>query len=416
MNTFSWIFIAAALFTLGLRLWLAGRQVAHLRSTREQVPEAFTGDITVETNRKAADYTAARVRLGRWELLYGTALMFVWTLGGGLRLLDDLWSGWRGHALLGGVAVMLSVFLISALVDLPWSAYETFSLEERFGFNKTTPATFVLDALKGGLLLVILGGPVALAALWFMQRSGALWWLYVWLLWQGFTLLLTWLYPAVIAPLFNRFRPLEEGDLRSRIEALLARCGFASKGVFVMDGSRRSAHGNAYFTGIGNHKRIVFFDTLMETLTGAEIEAVMAHELGHFRLRHVTKSLFLNAAMSFIALAALGWLAAQPWFYAGLGVRVPSNHAALLLFLLASPAFTFLFTPLLSARSRKHEYEADAYAAAHADAGDLTQALVKLYRENATSLNPDPVYSRFYDSHPPAVARISNLRKLADAR
>jgi STE24 endopeptidase len=292
---------------------------------------------------------------------------------------------------------------------LPFSLYHTFVIEERFGFNKTTPVTFIGDLAKQGLLMLLLGVPLTWAALWLMQGSGELWWLYLWLLWAGFSLLMFWAYPAVIAPLFNKFTPLDNEQLQQRIQALLDRCGFKSKGIFVMDGSRRSGHGNAYFTGMGRNKRIVFFDTLLETLEADEIEAVLAHELGHFKRRHVQKRIVIMMLMSLGGLALLGWLIQQTWFYQGLGVTQPSNHLALLLFLMVTPVFTLFLQPLASWFSRRHEFEADDYAASQSSAGYLIRALVKLYKENANTLTPDPLYSAFYDSHPPAPVRVAHL-------
>ena len=311
---------------------------------------------------------------------------------------------------------LLSAVLIMALLELPLSAYHSFVLEQRFGFNRMTPRLFLADAVKSGLLLLLLGAPLAWIALWLMERAEDLWWLYLWGVWIAFSLLLSWAYPAFIAPLFNRFSPLQDETLRQRIDALLAKCGFTSKGVFVMDGSRRSAHGNAYFTGLGNHKRIVFFDTLIGALAPDEIEAVLAHELGHFRLRHVSKRILALALSSLAGFALLGWLIDKPWFYAGLGVPRPSYHAALTLFMLVAPVFGFFLRPVAAYVSRRHEFQADAYAARHSDPAALSRALVKLYEENATTLTPDPVYSAFYDSHPPAPVRVARLSDKINAQ
>ena len=341
--------------------------------------------------------------------MYSSLLLLGWTLGGGLQWLDSLWqqSGW--DSIPTGVALMISAFVIMAVLDLPFSLYHTFVTEERFGFNKTTLGTYIGDMLKQGLLMLILGVPLAWAALWLMQESGRLWWLYLWLLWAGFSLLMLWAYPAVIAPLFNKFTLLEDEQLQQRIQTLLDRCGFKSKGIYVMDGSRRSGHGNAYFTGMGQNKRIVFFDTLLETLEPDEIEAVLAHELGHFKRRHVQKRIVTMMLTSLAGLALLGWLIDQPWFYQGLGVNHGSNALALLLFLMVSPVFTLFLQPLSSWFSRKHEFEADDYAARQSSAADLIRALVKMYKENASTLTPDPLYSAFYDSHPPAPVRVAHL-------
>ncbi len=409
MNTFSWIFICALAVSLVLKLWLAQRQIRAVSTHREHVPDAFADNITLDAHRKAADYTLANTRLGRMELVWGSLLLLGWTLGGGLQWLAELWQGMGWNPVPTGVALMISAFIIMAALDLPFSLYHTFVLEERFGFNKTTVAIWIGDMLKQTLLMLVLGVPLAWAALWLMEKSGSLWWLWLWLLWTGFSLLMLWAYPAVIAPLFNKFTLLEDDKLQQRIQSLLDRCGFKSKGIYVMDGSRRSGHGNAYFTGMGRNKRIVFFDTLLETLDVDEIEAVLAHELGHFKRKHVQKRIFTMMLMSLAGLALLGWLIQQAWFYQGLGVQIQSSALALLLFMMVSPVFTIVMQPLSSWFSRKHEFEADDYAAKQADAGDLIHALVKMYKENASTLTPDPLYSAFYDSHPPAPVRVAHL-------
>ncbi|CAN5320660.1 M48 family metallopeptidase [soil metagenome] len=412
MNLLSWLFSAFLIIGTLLRWWLGSRQIRTVAAHRDRVPAPFADTISVDEHRKAADYTISRVRVGAVESIYDAALLALWTFGGGLALVDRGWRAFEIGALATGTGMMLTVMLVMGLLALPFSAYRTFVIEERFGFNKTTPALFLTDLLKSTLLLVVLGGPLALAILWIMRSAGDFWWLYAWLVWTGFTLTLTWAFPAFIAPMFNRFLPLDDEALRARIEALLERCGFRSNGIFVMDGSRRSAHGNAYFTGVGNQKRIVFFDTLMDSLEHGEIEAVLAHELGHFRLRHVRKRLVLGLILSFVGFALLGWLETQAWFYSGLGIDIPSHHAALMLFLLAVPVFLFPLTPLGAWLSRHHEFEADAYAADQSDARALVAALVKLYRDNASTLTPDPVHSGFYDSHPPAHRRIARLHEL----
>jgi len=394
---------------------LARRQIAHVRARRERVPPAFEGEIPLAAHRKAADYTVARARLGRWDDLYGAALLLAWTLGGGLAALDRAWRAVFATELYAGTAFLLSLLLIGGLLELPFTLARTFGIERRFGFNRTTPALFVSDLLKQTLLALVIGTPLILAALALMQAAGAFWWLYVWLLWSGFSLLMVWAYPTLIAPLFNRFQPLTREDLRRRLEDLLARTGFRSEGIYVVDSSRRTTHGNAYFTGFGRAKRIVFFDNLLETLAEPEVEAVVAHELGHFKLRHIAKRMGLMLGLSLAALALLGWLAGEPWFYHALGVPRPSNHAALALFLLVGPVFGFFLTPLLARGSRRHEHEADDFAAAQSDAGALVRALVKLYRDNAATLTPDPLHSAFYDSHPPAPARIARLRRHVEA-
>lgn len=412
MHAFTYAFLAFLALGLAVRSWLNFRQVRHVQDHRDAVPEAFAGAVTPEEHRKAADYTVAKARLGRWDMVLGAVVLLAFTLGGGIDAIDALWRGASLPPYVLGAAVVITVMLASALIDLPLSIYSTFVLEERFGFNRSTPALFIADLFKGLLLALLLGGPLLLLTLWFMDATGSWWWLWVWALWTGFSLLLTWAYPTFIAPLFNTFSPLEDVALRERIEKLLDRCGFRSSGIFVMDGSKRSAHGNAYFTGVGRSKRIVFFDTLMKDLAPEEIEAVLAHELGHFKRKHVTKRLIVSAAMSLAALALLGWLIDKPWFYNALGISTPSDHAALLIFLLVLPAFTWPLTPLGAIFSRRHEFEADEFAAENAKASALESALVCLYRENASTLTPDPVHSAFYDSHPPAPVRISRLREL----
>ncbi len=409
MNGFTVVFLLALGLMLTTQWWLARRQLRHVGVHRGEVPSDFAGRVTLAAHQRAADYTLARTRLGQWENLYGAALLLVWTLGGGLDLLDRLWAMAGLSPLLTGVGTLLSAFLLIGLLELPFSVYRTFHLEQRFGFNHTTPQLFVADLFKQTLLLTLLGAPFAALVLWLMGSAGSAWWFYTWLAWMSFSLLLLWAYPAFIAPLFNKFVPLDDDELRARIERLLDRCGFAASGVFVMDGSRRSAHGNAYFTGLGRNKRIVFFDTLLKGLNGDEVEAVLAHELGHFRRHHVRHRLLISAAFSLGGLALLGGLMHQPWFYHGLGVQQPSLHMALLLFLLVTPVFTFFLQPLLAARMRRHEFEADEFAAKQTDAAHLVRALVKLYEENASTLTPDPLYSAFHDSHPPAPVRVAHL-------
>lgn len=409
MHAFTLIFPCALGAGLALQLWLYRRHARHVAAHRDRVPEAFANRIPLADHQKAADYTLAKIRLGRLDLWLGSLLLVGWTLGGGLDWVLGLWQGAGLSPLLAGVGGLLTVFLLLGLLDQPLALWRTFRLEQRFGFNRATPAQYLKDLLLGGLLMLLLGGALALAVLWLMDQAGNLWWLYAWLVWMGFTLFLLWLYPTLIAPLFNRFTPLEEGTLKARIDDLVARCGFNSQGVFVMDGSRRSAHGNAYFTGFGRNKRIVFFDTLIKNLGTDELEAVLAHELGHYRLRHVRKNLLLNAALTLAGFALLGWLAGQDWFYASLGVSQPSPAAALLLFLLVSPVFSQFLSPLGSWFMRRHEYEADAFALAHSDGRHLIQALVKLYQDNASTLTPDPLFSAFHDSHPPAPVRIAHI-------
>jgi len=406
------LFILVLSASLCTRLYLSGRQLRAASTHRERVPAPFAAVIDVTAQRKAADYTVARVRLGSLETLFDTLWALLLTLGGGIAAIDAWWRATGWPELWSGAATVASVLLLSALLSVPFSIWSTFKIEAAFGFNRTTPLLFLTDRLKGLLLAIVLGLPLLLGVLWLMQRAGRAWWLFAWLAWLGFSTLLTWAWPALIAPLFNRFSPLDDAALRGRIEALLERCRFTSRGVFVIDGSRRSAHGNAYFTGLGRNKRIVFFDTLLQTLEPTEIEAVLAHELGHFRLRHTLQRLLLSAASALVTLAILAWLARRPWFYAGLGVPTPSAHTALLLFLLVTPAFTYFATPLAAWWSRRHEFAADRFAAQHADATALAAALIKLYRDNAALLTPDRLHSAFYDSHPPALARIAVLKAL----
>lgn len=413
MHWFAGIFVLLLAAATATRLWLNRRQVAAVLRHRDRVPDAFRDQIDLASHQKAADYTAASAQVSRWDTVLDAVLALALTLGGGIQLIDNLW----GHAQLPlvwhGTAVVLSTMLLIAAIGLPLSLWRTFVIEARFGFNRTTARLFVADLLKSVLLSLLLGGPLIFVVLFLMERAGSLWWLYAWLVWVAFTVLMTWAYPALIAPLFNKFTPLSDESLKHRTEALLQRCGFSSKGVFVMDGSRRSVHGNAYFTGVGRSKRIVFFDTLIDRLQATEVEAVLAHELGHFRLHHVRWRLLLSLAFGLAGLALLGALAQWPQFYRTLGVENPSAHAALLLFMFVLPAFTFFLTPLGAWWSRKHEFEADEFAARFADARQLADALVKLYRDNATTLTPDPLHSAFYDSHPPALVRIARLQQLA---
>ena len=409
MNNFSFLFLAALAGSLLLRYWLAARHLAHVHAHRAAVPASFAERIPLEDHQKAADYTTTNTRFGMLALAWDSLLLLGWTLGGGLELLDSAWrsSGWG--PIVTGTGLLLSALVIMTLLDMPFTLYHTCVIEQRFGFNRSTAGVFIADLLKQAVLLFVIGGPLLALALWIMEASGGLWWLYVWLVWMAFTLIMFWAYPAVIAPLFNKFTPLENESLKQRIQALMDKCGFHSKGIFVMDGSKRSGHGNAYFTGFGSNKRIVFFDTLLESLEPQEIEAVLAHELGHFRLKHIQKRLLSTMLLSFAALALLGWLAGEPWFYNGLGVSQPSSGMALLLFMLVLPVFTVFLQPLLSRLSRKHEFEADAYAVQQSSGADLIHALVKMYRENASTLTPDPLYSSFHDSHPPAPVRIAHI-------
>jgi STE24 endopeptidase len=410
MHWLSAVFVFAVLAGVGVELWLSGRQAAAVRLHRERVPGPFAASISASEHAKAADYTLAKLRFGRLGTLVDAALTLALTVGGGIALIDGLWRRTPLAPPWLGLAVIATVALIVQLINLPFSAWRTFALEARFGFNRTTPALFLADLAKSLALAIVLGGPLVIAMLLLMQRAGSWWWVWAWVLWLAVMLVMAWAWPAFIAPLFNRFSPLQDQALKARIEALLTRCGFASRGVFVVDNSRRSSHGNAYFTGIGRHKRIVFFDTLLERLGAAEVEAVLAHELGHFRLRHVRKRLLVSVLASLVGLALLGWLARRAWFYTALGVPQPSTYAALLLFALVVPVFTFFVTPLTALWSRRHEFEADVFATDHASAGELASALVKLHRDNASTLTPDALYAAFYYSHPPPLARITRLR------
>jgi STE24 endopeptidase len=415
--SFTLAFVLALLASVATRLWLASRQARHVARHRDTVPAQFAERIPLSAHQRAADYTVARVRLGLLETVLGAAVLVGFTLLGGIGAIADLLREalpespfWRQVLLVGAVAA------IGGVIDLPLSVYRQFVLEKRFGFNRMTPGLFLADLLKGTALAIVLGTPLLIAVLWLMERAGQAWWLWAWALWVAFNLTVLVLYPTVIAPMFNRFVPLEPGPVRERVEGLLERCGFASKGLFVMDGSRRSAHGNAYFTGFGRGKRIVFFDTLLSRLDADEIEAVLAHELGHFKHRHILKRIVLTFAISLAGLWLLGWLSTQPWFYQGLGATPQAGDAlggyALLLFFLAMPVFTFVLQPLSSWLSRRHEFEADAFAARQSSAEDLSRALVKLYEDNAATLTPDPVHSAFYDSHPPAAIRLARLAAL----
>jgi STE24 endopeptidase len=409
MHSFTILFLAMLTLSLIIKLWLANRQVSHIMSHRSSVPEAFEGKISLGDHQKAADYTVTKTRFGRWPTFYDAGLLLVWTLGGGLEWLDQTAVTFGLNPVMTGILVMIVFMLISSLLELPFSVYSTFVIEERFGFNRTTVKTFIADLLKGAAISLILGVPLLWIILWLMEKSGEFWWIYAWLVWTAFSLFIMWIYPTLIAPIFNKFEPLEEGATLERIKQLLQRCGFSSNGIFVIDGSKRSSHGNAYFSGFGRNKRIVFFDTLLKMLSDDELEAVLAHELGHFKKKHIVKGMLISIATTFVALATLAWLMQNPWFYSALGVSTPSTYMALLLFALALPVFTFVLHPLLSLFSRKNEFEADAFAAEQTRADYLIQALVGLYKENASTLTPDPLYSAFYDSHPPAPVRIAHL-------
>jgi STE24 endopeptidase len=410
-NAFTWLFLAALGAATATRLWLAQRQIRHVRAHREAVPGMFADSIPLAAHQKAADYTVAKARLGIVDALLDGLILLALTLGGGVQWLSDLWQALLAvDSIWHGAALILSVLLIKGALGLPLSLYRIFVIEERFGFNRMTWKLFVADLAKGLAVGTVLGVPLLLAVLWLMLAAGTLWWLYVWIVLIGYSLFLQMIYPAVVMPLFNKFSRLEDAALAGRIEQLLSRTGFRSRGLYVMDGSKRSSHGNAFFAGFGAAKRIVLFDTLVSRLQPAEVEAVLAHELGHYKLRHIVKGMALSWAFSFALLLALGLLAQQPWFYEGLGMETATLPIALALFMLVMPEFTFFVQPLLSLFSRRNEYAADRYAAANADAAELVRALVKLYHDNSATLTPDPLHSAYYDSHPPAAMRIARLR------
>lgn len=411
MNWFTYTFLAALSVGLLLQIWLLLRHRRHILSHRSEVPEAFIDQVSLSQHHTAADYTVAQISLWTKEIMVGSLLLLAWTLGGGLQFVQGIWDAMalEFDPLLIGTGFIFSVFLVSGILDMPFSIYRTFILENRYGFNSTTPARFIADLILKLALSLLLGAPIIWVILWLMRSAGDLWWLAAWGVWTGFTLLMSWAYPTLIAPLFNKFTPLENEDLRLRIQHLLDRCGFASNGIFVMDGSKRSSHGNAYFTGFGKSKRIVFFDTLLAHLDADEMEAVLAHELGHFKRRHILKGMLIMAISSMLGLALLGWLIQQPWFFNGLGVTTESNPMALLLFLMTAPIFSQFLNPLLARFQRKHEFEADDYAVEQTGAEPMISSLVKLYKENASTLTPDPLYSAFHDSHPPAPVRIAYL-------
>ena len=413
MHLFTTIFLGFVAASVLVRLWLGQRQINHIRAHYAEVPAAFTDKISLDDHHRAADYSCAKLGLGKIMLAWETLWLLLWTIGGGINLVDHWWSDPGYSALFTGIAFIFSLSLISSILNLPFSLYQTFVIEERFGFNQTTLRTWLIDLVKTSILVVVIGVPLLAAILWLMNEAGDNWWIYAWLLWMSFSLVMIWAYPAFIAPIFNKFSQLEDASLRTRIEALLSRCGFQSQGVFVVDGSRRSSHGNAYFTGFGKNKRIVFYDTLLESLTEDEVEAVLAHELGHFKRNHIKKSLLLSSAISLAGFALLAWLMRSDWFYSSLGVETASTHAALILFMMILPVFTYFISPLFSALSRKHEFEADEFAHSNSDYKALISALVNMYRDNANTLTPDPVHSMFYDSHPPAMIRINRLENIA---
>lgn len=412
------VFAAALLASLLVKFWLATRQMRHVAAHRNEVPAAFAATITLAAHQRAADYTLVKARFGLLSAAFGAVVLLGWTLLGGIDALNEAVHGAvqpRFGAMAYQLALLACFAAIGGLLDLPFELYRTFRIEQRFGFNRMTWKLYLLDMLKGLAIGAVIGLPIAALMLWIMAATGGLWWLWAWGAWMVFNVLVLVLYPTVIAPLFNKFEPLADESLKARVQALMARCGFAAKGLFVMDGSRRSAHANAYFTGFGASKRVVFFDTLLKQLTPGQVEAVLAHELGHFKHRHVIKRIVAMFALSLAAFALLGWLSAQTWFYAGLGVRpslgAPNDAVALLLFLLVTPVFGFFVSPLFAQLSRKHEFEADAYACQQASGSDLAAALLKLHEDNAATLTPDPLYVRFYYSHPPASERLAALAR-----
>ena len=420
--SFVFTLLFAALLMLGLlvKFYLASRQIRHVARHRNQVPATFASTISLASHQKAADYTIAKTRLGMLEMAFAAALLMGWTLLGGIDTLNQalMRSGLADYgALVPQLALLAAFGAISGLLDLPFTLYKTFRLEERFGFNKMTLKLWLADLVKSTVVGVLVGLPIVALILWLMGSAGTLWWLWTWVVWMGFNLLVLVLFPTVIAPLFNKFKPLDDEALKARVTALMQRCGFAAKGLFVMDGSRRSAHANAYFTGFGAAKRVVFYDTLLNQLNPAEVDAVLAHELGHFKHKHIIKRIAVMFAMSLAGFALLGWLSTQVWFYTGLGVRpnlAGSNDAlAVLLFLLVVPLFSFFISPLMAQSSRKHEFEADAYAISQTDGRDLQSALLKLYKDNASTLTPDPVFVKFCYSHPPASERLARMTSLS---
>ena len=409
-------FTAALVLGMLVKLWLATRQIRHVAQHRATVPSPFDQTISLAAHQKAADYTLAKSRIGLLDMALGTAVLLGWTLLGGLQTLNDLVQSWmpaQAAPLWGQLALLFGFIAVGAVIELPLSLYQTFVIEERFGFNKMTWRMWLVDGIKGIALGVVIGLPIAALILWLMGAAGELWWFWAWSVWMGFNLLLMWIFPTFIAPIFNKFQPLEDETLKARVTALMQRCGFAAKGLFVMDGSKRSAHGNAYFTGFGASKRVVFYDTLLAKLSPPEVDAVLAHELGHFKHKHIVQRMVLMFAMSFAGFALLGWLSNRTWFYTGLGVTPSLDGAnsalALLLFMLAVPVFSFFISPLMAQMSRKHEFQADDYAIAQTNGQDLSAALLKLYEDNASTLTPDPLFVKFYYSHPPAIERLPRM-------
>ena len=407
------IFVATMLAGTILKLWLSSRQARHVAQHRGAVPSAFSSTVSLTAHQKAADYTLAKTRFGLIELAARLAVLVGWTLLGGLSALNHLVLGWLGGGMSQQLTLLAGFVVISGIIDLPLTLYQTFVIEQRFGFNKMTLKLWALDLLKSSLIGALIGLPIAALILWMMATAGDRWWLWAWAVWMGFNLLLLLIYPTFIAPLFNKFSPLQDETVKARVTELMHRCGFSAKGLFVMDGSKRSAHANAYFTGFGASKRVVFYDTLLSHLTADEVDAVLAHELGHFKRKHIIKRIASMFALSLLGFALLGWLATQTWFYTELGVQpnlnAPNDALALLLFMLTMPVFSFFIGPVFAQLSRKHEFEADAYAAAQTSGAALAAALLKLYEDNASTLTPDPIYVKFYASHPPASERLARL-------
>ena len=411
MNTFTVIFLFALIISYGLQFWLSARQKSHVAANREQVPQAFRDRVTLSAHQKAADYTIEKSKLGDIDSGVGMLFLLLLTLGGGISLVFDFWSTFELSPIKADLLSVASIFLLMTIVEIPFSLYQTFVVEDKYGFNKNTLPQFAKDQMISMGLTLGIGLPILALILWVMDSIGSLWWLYAWGIIMSFSLLMSWLFPTLIAPLFNKFTPMQDGSLKDRIKSLLERCGFNSQGIFIMDGSRRSGHGNAYFTGLGNNKRIVFFDTLVNSLDEEELEAVLAHELGHFKCKHVIKMLIASSVMTLISFAVLGWLITQDWFFDGLGVDTHSNAAALLLFMLVSPVFTTFMQPISAYFQRKFEFEADEFATRHAQGRKMISGLVKLYEENASTLTPDPIYSAFHYSHPPAAIRIAHIEE-----
>ncbi|MDD2740065.1 MAG: M48 family metallopeptidase [Methylomonas lenta] len=411
MNIFTIIFLFALIISYGIQFWLSARQKSYVLQHREQVPPAFSDRVTLAAHQKAADYTIEKGKLGDIDSGVGLLFLLLITLGGGISLVFDFWSTFDLSPMLADLISVASIFLLMTVIEIPFSLYQTFVIEDKYGFNKNTLPQFAKDQLISLSLTLGIGMPILALILWVMDSIGSLWWLYAWAIIMSFSLLMSWLFPTVIAPLFNKFTPMEDGSLKDRIKSLLERCGFNSQGIFIMDGSRRSGHGNAYFTGLGNNKRIVFFDTLVNSLDEEELEAVLAHELGHFKCKHVIKMLIASSVMTLISFAVLGWIITQDWFFDGLGVSTHSNAAALLLFMMVSPVFTTFMQPISAYFQRKFEFEADEFATRHAKGSKMISGLVKLYEENASTLTPDPIYSAFHYSHPPAAIRIAHIEE-----